>query len=105
MYGVYAERREILRSELTNQLAGFVRATTESGMNLIAWLAPEIDDADVSAAASRRGIDAPALSHFSINRELQPALVLGYGATPPEAIPDAVRTLAMAIEATPAKAS
>ena len=105
MYGVYAERREILRSELTNQLAGFVRATTESGMNLIAWLAPEIDDADVSAAASRRGIDAPALSHFSINRELQPALVLGYGATAPDAIPDAVRTLAMAIEATPAKAS
>ena len=50
-------------------------------------------------------MDAPALSQYAMHRDLQPALVLGYGATPPESMPEAVRTLALAVEATRAKAS
>ena len=94
---VYDERREALRYELTHQLAGPVRATTGGGLHVIAWLANELDDADVSAAAGQHGIVARALSAYSLQRELPPALVLGFGSTRPEAMPDAVRSLSYAM--------
>jgi GntR family transcriptional regulator / MocR family aminotransferase len=98
MKGIYDERREALRHELTHQLAGSVRAITGSGMHVVAWLSDDIDDAAISAAAARRGINAPALSSYTLQRTMQPGLILGYGATPPQEMRAAVETLARAFE-------
>jgi len=98
MQTIYEERREALRSEVTHQLAGSVRATTGGGMHVIAWLANDIDDAAISLAAAHRGIIAPALSSYTLQRALPPGLVLGFGATPPDQVKSAVQTLARAFE-------
>jgi GntR family transcriptional regulator/MocR family aminotransferase len=95
---IYEERREALRSEVTNQLTGAVRATTGGGMHLIAWLANDIDDAAISLAAAHRGIIAPALSSYTLQRTLPPGLVLGFGATPPDQMKAAVQTLVRAFD-------
>jgi len=98
MSRIYEERRDALRYELTHYLAGPIRAMTDGGLHILAWLAEDMDDAYITRAAEERGIVAPALSSYAIERNLAPALVLGYGSTPPDAIPDAVRKLAIAFE-------
>jgi GntR family transcriptional regulator/MocR family aminotransferase len=94
----YLERQQTLVHCLRRDLPQVTRiGGTEAGTHLVAYLAPELDDQKASAAARAAGVEAPALSSFSASAPTPPALVLGYGSTVPEEIPEAVAILKMAL--------
>ena len=95
---LYRARREALLAAA--QAAGDrlrVRPT-ESGLHVIADLAPGADAAAVSAAAARRGVEAAPLSLFCAGVGGPPALVLGFGAVDPARARAAMEDLAAAID-------
>ena len=60
-----------------------VLAAPESGMNVIAWLPEQTDDAAVQAAAARQDIQLYALSGYAARRPARPGLILGFAAILP----------------------
>jgi GntR family transcriptional regulator/MocR family aminotransferase len=99
MRAVYAERQQDLIEALRAECASLVDAAAEgSGMHLVGWLAPGVDDADVSRRAAARGIDAIPLSAFSVGRGAgRPGVLLGYAHVDRAAMFAAARHLAAAV--------
>ncbi|MGH7555662.1 MAG: PLP-dependent aminotransferase family protein, partial [Longimicrobiales bacterium] len=99
MVALYRRRLEALEDAVSAELSGVMRLEwTGNGLHAIGWLLDDLDDEAVSAAALARGIEAPALSHFCVERRLPPALVIGFAAIDECAIRPAVKRLARAIE-------
>ena len=65
-----------------------------AGLHLVGWLPAGTDDAAVSDALLRRGIECPPLSHYAIGSRPRSGLLLGYAAFTPEMLRRAVRELA-----------
>ena len=80
MRAVYAERQQCLIDALRDECTGLVDAAPAgSGMHLVGWLPPNVDDADVSRRAAARGVDAIPLSAFAVGRGAgRPGVLLGY---------------------------
>jgi GntR family transcriptional regulator/MocR family aminotransferase len=79
MRTVYAARRELLVKLLTRDLGDLIDVDApDSGMNLIAWLRPGVDDIEVSRALAAEEIDALPLSACVLKRTLRPGLLLGF---------------------------
>jgi GntR family transcriptional regulator/MocR family aminotransferase len=99
MRAVYAERQGHLIDALRAECDGLIDASPAgSGMHLVGWLPPDVDDADVSRRAAARSIDAIALSAFSVARGAgRPGLVLGYAHMDRAAMVAAARALATTI--------
>jgi len=99
MRAVYAERQQDLIEALRAECASLVDAAAAgSGMHLVGWLAPGVDDADVSRRAAARGIDAIPLSAFSVGRGAgRPGVLLGYAHVDRAAMFAAARHLAAAV--------
>jgi GntR family transcriptional regulator/MocR family aminotransferase len=71
---------------------------TESGLHVIADLAPGLDAAQVAASAAQRGVEAAPLSLFRADGSGPSALVLGFGAVDARAARAAMEDLAAAID-------
>jgi GntR family transcriptional regulator/MocR family aminotransferase len=100
MRGIYAGRRRALEAALLRDLGDTVRIVGDrAGMHLVAMLPPGTRDHDIAVRAARRGISVIPLSCCYGGRRSQPGLVLGYGSTPEDAIPEAVRRLASVLRA------
>ncbi len=94
---LYRARREALLAALEASGRLQVRPT-ESGLHVIADLAPGLDATAVSAAAARRGVEAAPLSLFCSSGAGPTALVLGFGAVDPARARAAVDDLSAAID-------
>ena len=99
MRAVYAERQQNLIEALRAECPNLVDAAAAgSGMHLVGWLAPGVDDADVSRRAAARGIDAIPLSAFAVDRGAgRPGVLLGYAHVDRVTMFTAARHLAAAI--------
>jgi GntR family transcriptional regulator/MocR family aminotransferase len=105
MRALYAERQRDLIDGLRAECEGLVEASPAgSGMHLVGWLPPELDDADVSRRAAARGVDAIPLSAFAVGRGAgRPGVLLGYAQVDRAAIFAACRGLAAAVRETLAR--
>jgi GntR family transcriptional regulator / MocR family aminotransferase len=97
------ERRDTLMEAAAREADGILELERpETGLHLVAWLPPGIDDRVASAAAAAQGIEAAALSSYSVvGSRVRGGLVLGYGALRPPEITAAMRTLAAALRTLP----
>jgi DNA-binding transcriptional MocR family regulator len=76
---LYRERQEILVEALRREAAGLLEtAPAGTGMYLVAWLPPHVDDRQAVQAAAAENVDAVALSTFSVRSLRRGGLVLGY---------------------------
>jgi len=104
---VYAERQHHLIDALRAECDGLIDAAPAgSGMHLVGWLPPELDDRDVSRRAAARQIDAIPLSAFAVTRGAgRPGLLLGYANVDRAAAFAACQGLAAAVRESAAQSS
>ena len=98
---LYAERRVALLSAISAAGSGLLSvATAATGLHLLARLPDACDDQTLVAAARQRQIGAAPLSGFFVAppETKRQGLLMGFGNTRPEAMPDAVQTLCSLIE-------
>lgn len=99
MRRLYRERQRVLRDALMKHFAETQILGGNAGMHLTLKLPPHINDRKIVEDAHTHGIAARALSTFSISpTEQECGLVIGYGNTHAEDIPDAVNILAQLIQ-------
>ncbi|MCB0019279.1 MAG: PLP-dependent aminotransferase family protein, partial [Anaerolineales bacterium] len=83
----YRARRDALAAALQQHLAGAVTVgEARGGMHLVAYLAPELDEAMVLKAAREVGMALMPLSSFYHGSEARAGLILGFTNVRPEAI-------------------
>ncbi|MFJ2445009.1 PLP-dependent aminotransferase family protein [Pseudomonas sp. NPDC087626] len=99
---LYSERRAALLAALDSHADGLLSvATAATGLHLLAYLPEGCDDQALTLAARRRQIGAGSLSSLWVTRPTaaRHGLLLGFGNTPADAMPAAVRSLCQLIEA------
>jgi GntR family transcriptional regulator/MocR family aminotransferase len=99
MRSAYRERLDALSGAVERTCAGALRLrTVQAGLHAIA----DLDDVDEELAceeAKARGIEVAPLGTYFIGRRTANGLVLGFAATPPDAIRNGVEILAASIDA------
>ena len=90
---VYGERRSALIESIRRELGAVAEiAGAQAGMHLCVIL-KGISDREVAGRAARQNLCLAPLSRFYLGNEPQQGFVLGFGSTPVEEIPEAVRKL------------
>ncbi|QFR02241.1 PLP-dependent aminotransferase family protein [Streptomyces phaeolivaceus] len=99
MRQAYGERREACVQALRDQFGNMVRVMSAAGTHLVAGFPPGTDERLLARLSCRSGATVyPLSSYHSTGRTPVPALVLGFGATPPEQAVLGVRRIAAAFE-------
>jgi len=94
----YRERQEALVDAILAHAKGLLETSpTGTGMYLVAWLNPGIDDQAVARAAAIDGVDVIPLSTFCIRPPRRSGLVLGYSAYEVNRLRLAVKQLCAAL--------
>jgi GntR family transcriptional regulator/MocR family aminotransferase len=100
MNGIYQERQTALIEAVRQKLAGELEIKpTSTGMHVMGWLLPGVDDRHVWQLAMARGVDVPPLSAHAMLPQPRGGLVLGYACVSPPEIRAGVDRLARALEA------
>jgi GntR family transcriptional regulator/MocR family aminotransferase len=95
---LYAERRSALIESLRNELGSLAEiAGAQAGMHLCVML-KGISDREVAARAARHCLYLLPLSPFYAGNAPRQGLILGFGSTSVEEIPDAVRKLRVVLD-------
>ncbi len=95
---LYAERQAILVEAVRRDLEGAVDVNpSESGLHLIGWLPPGLDDGTVASEAGNNGVDVWPLSLHALHPYPRAALLLGYASLTPLEIHGGVRRLDRAL--------
>jgi GntR family transcriptional regulator/MocR family aminotransferase len=89
----YRRRRNALLSALATHLPSWQPIGVAAGLHVVLRLPDTVDDVVVSQRLAEHGIHAPALSGYS-RLGTYPGLVIGYAATTPDRLRDAVREIA-----------
>jgi GntR family transcriptional regulator/MocR family aminotransferase len=98
MRTLYAERQELLLRAAGRELGGLLEVCPcETGLHLMGWLGDGWEDREASQAATRAGVEAPALSPYRTEQCGRHGLLLGYAASDGRQIRDAVRKLVPAL--------
>jgi DNA-binding transcriptional MocR family regulator len=71
----------------------------EAGLNIVAWLKREEDFPMIRRITMDIGVRPSALSYFSIQTKLKPALIFGFAAWTPAQIRESLVKLASALKA------
>jgi GntR family transcriptional regulator / MocR family aminotransferase len=95
MRTLYAKRRAILVKALKDALELEISAP-DTGMHLVVWLPPGVNDRLASQQAANNGVDVLPISLFSIN-EHRSGLMLGYATVNEQEIHEGVQRLAKAL--------
>lgn len=96
---LYAERQAALVESAGQLLAGLLELKpAEAGMHLVGWLPPGQSDQAASLRAAQHGVDAPALSAYTLQHHAPAGLLLGYAAFAPAQIHQATQRLAAALQ-------
>jgi GntR family transcriptional regulator/MocR family aminotransferase len=91
---LYARRQQALIVEAQREATSPIRIeAAPAGLHLLGHLPPRTNDSEVSRKLAEAGIDAAPLSAFAIERNLPPALILGYAGITERAIRDGVRRM------------
>jgi GntR family transcriptional regulator/MocR family aminotransferase len=96
MRAIYAERRRVLVAALARELGRTAQIVGDrAGMHLVVLLTPGANDREIAMHALEHGLSIVPLSSCYARgaRGVRPGLVLGYGSTRADQIPDAVRKL------------
>jgi GntR family transcriptional regulator / MocR family aminotransferase len=93
----YRRRRDALLSALATHLPAWQPIGVAAGLHVVLRLPDTMDDVVVSQRLAEHGIHAPALRGFS-RLGTFPGLVIGYAATTPDRLRDAVREIAAIAE-------
>ena len=93
MRALYVERQEALLDALAPFHELIDVPATRSGLNVLAWLPPGVDDRRVAAAAAAIGIEAPPLSPFAQHALPRGALILNFSGHDVEALRSAAKKL------------
>jgi GntR family transcriptional regulator / MocR family aminotransferase len=100
MNRIYQERQAALIEAVRQKLAGELEIKpTSTGMHVMGWLSPGVDDRHVWQLAMARGVDVPPLSAHALRPQPRGGLVLGYACVSPPEIRAGVDQLALALEA------
>jgi GntR family transcriptional regulator/MocR family aminotransferase len=98
MRTLYAERQAVLVETSRRELDGLLEVEPhEAGIHLVGWLPEGIDDRRASEEADKQGVEAQALSGFSIKHKRRGGLLLGYAGYDERQIRVGVRRLATAL--------
>jgi GntR family transcriptional regulator / MocR family aminotransferase len=100
MRGIYGERLTVLDDSVARVLGGrLAMRPTRTGLHAVADLIG-VDAAQVAAESARRGLEVMPLAAYALrDGAADNALVLGFGAVPPDRLRRGVEDLAEAIEA------
>ena len=90
---LYRARRDALLIALASHLPEWQPIGVAAGLHVVLRLPSEVSDTELSAALAERGINAPALSAYS-RLGTYPGLVIGYAATTPDRLREAVAEIA-----------
>lgn len=94
MRGLYHERRDALVENIERQLGSMVEISgSEAGMHLTLLLRRRNDDRRIALQAAKQGLWIWPLSSAYFSESPSPGFILGFGSTPTEEIPPAVRKL------------
>jgi len=94
---LYRERQEALTGAIRNEDRGMLEVTAGgTGMYLVAWLRPGVNDDAVARGAVAHDVDVVPLSTFAIKPLVRSGLVLGFSAYEPWQIRAAVTRLCAA---------
>lgn len=100
MRTLYAERQAMLVETARREMDNLIEINPhEAGIHLVGWLADGIDDRKASEAAANEGVEAHALSSFSINHRTRSGLLLGYAGYDERQIRVGVRKLSTVLRA------
>jgi GntR family transcriptional regulator / MocR family aminotransferase len=95
MREVYAEHLDVLmtaaRSEWGDRLT---LQSTDTGLQTVAWLAKDLDDAEFARAASERGVEVGALSEFALKWKGRNGLQIGFASVGAAELRRGVRAIA-----------
>lgn len=95
---VYRERQEALVETLKKEAEGLLETSpSRTGMYLVAWLNPGVDDSAVARAASAGGVDVIPLSAFSLVQTRRLGIVLGYSGYDVNRIRSAAKCLSIVL--------
>ncbi|HYQ62988.1 PLP-dependent aminotransferase family protein [Actinophytocola sp.] len=89
----YRRRRDALLSAAAELLPSWQPIGVAAGLHVVLRLPDSLDDSVVSQRLAEHGIHVPALSEYS-RLGTYPGLVIGYAATTPDRLRDAVREIA-----------
>jgi GntR family transcriptional regulator/MocR family aminotransferase len=94
---LYRERRDTLLAALQCELGGLVEpGGSGAGLHLVAWLAAELDEVDLTRAAAEQGVGVYPLGRFRVGGPGPGGLLLGYAALAERQIQQGVAALAQA---------
>jgi len=94
MRGLYRERQEALLEAAGQELAGLLDLRPSgTGLHLLGWLDPRLDDRLVSHEAARQGITTPPLSRYYFEGPARSGLLLGYAGVSREQTHEGTRIL------------
>lgn len=99
MRHIYQERHAALMHAAARQLGGLLDVVpAHSGLHTVGYLAPGLNELQVSMDAEQQGLTVSPIGRFAIKPLALNGLVLGYGSVPPAAIETGVATLARVLE-------
>lgn len=100
MRHLYARRQQAAVAALRNALDAREQvAAAETGMHLLIWLRPGLDDRQIAETAQRRGVTVRPLSPYYMGPRQRQALLAGFAAHPEERFPLAAERLSLALKA------
>jgi GntR family transcriptional regulator/MocR family aminotransferase len=94
---IYRRRRDAMLSALERHLPDLRPVGAAAGLHVLAWLPPDIDEADVVAAAGAAGIRVQGLGPRSDGSAGSGAIILGYGLVPEDRIEPGIAGLARVV--------
>jgi GntR family transcriptional regulator / MocR family aminotransferase len=95
---IYRERQEALIDAIKTEAHGLLETSpSRTGMYLVAWLNPGVDDRAVAKAALAHGVDVIPLSIFSMMPLRRRGVVLGYSGYDVNRIRSAVKPLSFVL--------
>lgn len=98
----YQDRYRLLADRLQARAAGLLELQVATGgMNVIAWLPPGTSDTACAWLLAEAGVDVLPVSSMTIERELRPGLLLGFGGLREDEIIAGVDALVAALHRQP----
>jgi GntR family transcriptional regulator / MocR family aminotransferase len=95
MRKLYGRRRIALIEACHRHLAPWIRLDPgDTGLQMIGWLPAEWSDQSLAEDAAEAGLEVTPLSRLAIDRQLPPAVLLGFGAFDESRIDKAAERLA-----------
>ncbi|SDD01709.1 MocR-like pyridoxine biosynthesis transcription factor PdxR [Actinokineospora iranica] len=100
---LYRRRRDALVAAVAAELPGWQAHGVAAGLHLVLRLPDGSDDTVVQNALAERGVNAPALSGYSLTEPPFPGLVVGYASLSPDRLRAAVSEIAAVFSGRPSR--